>query len=163
MTDAASYCKYTKQEPKLCLRNLSFGKAKAFLTWVVTQKTGVGGRRLPGLKSARSLNQYWKEFRLVYERETGKKIDSLFKRKMCGVLHPHPPIAAEPLSDCIGYSETRQQACSHEPATGEPLHDDREPREASQYHHQHNQEDVPDWRTSHLFPTLPPINPAERL
>ncbi|RSL39634.1 hypothetical protein CEP54_016287, partial [Fusarium duplospermum] len=81
-----TYCEYTKQDSKLCLRNLSFGKARAFFTWVVTRKTGVGGRRLPGLKSARSLNQYWKEFRLVYERETGKKIDSLFKRKMCRVI-----------------------------------------------------------------------------
>ncbi|KAL6359129.1 hypothetical protein LRP88_09329 [Fusarium phalaenopsidis] len=81
-----TYCEYTKQDPKRCLRNLSFGKARAFFTWVVTQKTGVGGRRLPGLKSARSLNQYWKEFRLVYERETGKKIDSQFKRKMWKVI-----------------------------------------------------------------------------
>ncbi|KAM5349340.1 hypothetical protein ACJ41O_005845 [Fusarium nematophilum] len=80
------YCEYTKQDPKLCLQNLSFGKAKAFFTWVVTQKTGVGGRRLPGLESARSFNQYWEGFRLVYERETGKKIDSLFKRKMCRVI-----------------------------------------------------------------------------
>ncbi|KAM5357705.1 hypothetical protein ACJZ2D_015990 [Fusarium nematophilum] len=81
-----AYCEYTKQDPKLCLQNLSFGKAKAFFTWVVTQKTGVGGRRLPGLESARSFNQYWEGFRLVYERETGKKIDSLFKRKMCRVI-----------------------------------------------------------------------------
>ncbi|KAH6955707.1 hypothetical protein BKA56DRAFT_638131 [Ilyonectria sp. MPI-CAGE-AT-0026] len=81
-----AYCEYTKQDPKVCLQNLSFRKAKAFFTWVVTRKTGAGGRRLPGLKSTRSFNQYWKEFRLVYERETGRKIDPLFKRKMCRVI-----------------------------------------------------------------------------
>jgi hypothetical protein len=85
MTDNLSYCKFTKRNPKHCLQNLNYGMAKGFFTWTCTQKTGVGGRRLQGLKSANSLKQYWKFFREVYWRETKNRIEDVLKRKMANV------------------------------------------------------------------------------
>jgi hypothetical protein len=77
-----SYCKYTKQDPKYCMHHISLSKINAFFHWLFAQKTGAGERRLPGIRSSHTLKQYWKEFRLVYERETKKKIDPVLNRRM---------------------------------------------------------------------------------
>ena len=79
---STSYCKYTKQNPKSSMHNISLGKINAFFHWLFSQKTGAGERRLPGIRSSHTLKQYWKEFRLVYERETKKKIDPVLNRRM---------------------------------------------------------------------------------
>lgn len=77
-----SYCKYTKQDPKYCMHHISLSKINAFFHWLFAQKTGSRERRLPGIRSSHTLKQYWKEFRLVYERETKKKIDPVLNRRM---------------------------------------------------------------------------------
>jgi hypothetical protein len=77
-----SYCKYTKQDPQYCMHHISLSKINAFFHWLFTQKTGARERRLPGIRSSHTLKQYWKEFRLVYERETKKKIDPILNRRM---------------------------------------------------------------------------------
>ncbi|KAI3572509.1 hypothetical protein IWW34DRAFT_838119 [Fusarium oxysporum f. sp. albedinis] len=84
--DDTAYCKYTKQDPKYCMHNISLSKINAFFHWLFTQKTGARGRRLPSIRSSHSLKQYWKEFRLVYERETKKKIDPVLNRRMRRIL-----------------------------------------------------------------------------
>ncbi|KAM0368589.1 hypothetical protein ACHAO7_011093 [Fusarium culmorum] len=81
-----TYCKYTKQDPKYCMQHISLSKINAFFHWLFAQKTGAKERRLPGIRSSHTLKQYWKEFRLVYERETKKKIDSALNRRMRRVL-----------------------------------------------------------------------------
>ncbi|KAH7215415.1 hypothetical protein DER44DRAFT_687978 [Fusarium oxysporum] len=81
-----TYCKYTKQNPKSSMHNISLGKINAFFHWLFSQKTGAGERRLPGIRSSHTLKQYWKEFRLVYERETKKKIDPVLNRRMRRIL-----------------------------------------------------------------------------
>jgi hypothetical protein len=77
-----SYCRYTKQDPKHCMQHISLSKINAFFHWLFAQKTGAKERRLPGIRSSHTLKQYWKEFRLVYERETKKKIDPVLNRRM---------------------------------------------------------------------------------
>uniref|UniRef100_A0A4E9EQ78 Uncharacterized protein n=1 Tax=Gibberella zeae TaxID=5518 RepID=A0A4E9EQ78_GIBZA len=81
------YCNFTNRNPKDCLQNLDYQKTTGFFTWICIQKTGVGGRRLRGLKSASSLKQHWKFFREVYWRETKKRIDDVLKRKMSIFLY----------------------------------------------------------------------------
>ncbi|KAI7758874.1 hypothetical protein LZL87_014215 [Fusarium oxysporum] len=81
-----TYCKYTKQDPKYCMHHISLSKINAFFHWLFAQKIGARGRRLPGIRSSHSLKQYWKEFRLVYERETKKKIDPVLNRRMRRIL-----------------------------------------------------------------------------
>ncbi|KAH7163710.1 hypothetical protein DER46DRAFT_556459 [Fusarium sp. MPI-SDFR-AT-0072] len=81
-----TYCKYTKQNPTSSMHNISLGKINAFFHWLFSQKTGAGERRLPGIRSSHTLKQYWKEFRLVYERETKKKIDPVLNRRMRRIL-----------------------------------------------------------------------------
>ncbi|KAK7398665.1 hypothetical protein QQX98_011954 [Neonectria punicea] len=80
------YCKFTKQDPKHCMHNISLAKVNAFFHWIFTRKHGLDGRSLPGIKSASSLKQYWKDFRLVHERETKRKIDPVLNRKMRNIL-----------------------------------------------------------------------------
>ncbi|RKK77497.1 hypothetical protein BFJ71_g16737 [Fusarium oxysporum] len=82
-----AYCNFTNRNSKDCLQKLDYQKTKGFFTWICIQKTGVGGRRLRGLKSASSLKQYWKFFREVYWRETNKRIDDVLKRKMSNFLY----------------------------------------------------------------------------
>jgi hypothetical protein len=77
-----SYCKYTKQDPRYSLQHISLSKINAFFHWLFAQKTGVKERKLSGIRSSHTLKQYWKEFRLVYERETKKKIDPVLNRRM---------------------------------------------------------------------------------
>jgi hypothetical protein len=55
---------------------------KAFFDWMLNQRRGKGGRRLAGIKSANTLGTYWKVFRLIHERATGKKIKGKINRKM---------------------------------------------------------------------------------
>ncbi|KAM0369167.1 hypothetical protein ACHAPY_011187 [Fusarium culmorum] len=81
-----TYCEYTKQDPKHCMQQISLSKINAFFHWLFAQKTGAGERRLPGIRSSYTLKQYWKEFRLVYERETKKKIDPVLNRRMRRIL-----------------------------------------------------------------------------
>jgi len=64
------------------MQHISLSKINAFFHWLFAQKTGVKERRLPGIRSSHTLKQYWKEFRLVYERETKKKIDPVLNRRM---------------------------------------------------------------------------------
>ncbi|VTT72992.1 unnamed protein product [Fusarium fujikuroi] len=82
-----AYCNFTNRNPRDCLHNLDYQKTKGFFTWICIQKTGVGGRRLRGLKSASSLKQYWKFFREVFWRETKKRVDDVLKRKMSNFLY----------------------------------------------------------------------------
>ncbi|EGU87128.1 hypothetical protein FOXB_02355 [Fusarium oxysporum f. sp. conglutinans Fo5176] len=84
--DDTAYCKYTKQDPKYCMHHISLSKINAFFHWLFAQKAGAGERRLPGIRSSHTLKQYWKEFRLVYERETKKKIDPVLNRRMRRIL-----------------------------------------------------------------------------
>ncbi|KAH6953644.1 hypothetical protein DER45DRAFT_605478 [Fusarium avenaceum] len=81
-----TYCKYTKQDPKYCMQHISLSKINAFFHWLFAQKTGARERKLPGIRSSHTLKQYWKEFRLVYERETKKKIDPVLNRRMRRIL-----------------------------------------------------------------------------
>ncbi|KAF5694668.1 C2H2 finger domain-containing protein [Fusarium globosum] len=65
---------------------LTATKINAFFHFLFSQKTGAGERRLPDIRSSHTLKQYWKEFRLVYERETKRKIDPVLNRKMTRIL-----------------------------------------------------------------------------
>ncbi|KID93994.1 C2H2 finger domain protein, partial [Metarhizium majus ARSEF 297] len=65
---------------------MTLRKINAFFHWLFSQKTGTGERRLHGIGSSHTLKRYWKEFRLVYERETKKKIDPVLNRRMRRIL-----------------------------------------------------------------------------
>ena len=63
--------------------------SRSFSDWILSQRTGNGGRRRHGTKYKSSLGTYWKLYRLVYERATGDKINGKMNRGMHKVLDNH--------------------------------------------------------------------------
>jgi hypothetical protein len=58
------------------------GLLYSFFDWLLSQRTGKGGRRKRGTKYKSSLGTYWKLYRLVYERATSEKLDGKVNRVM---------------------------------------------------------------------------------
>jgi hypothetical protein len=69
------FCAYMQRGPVKIYTTLSIKILHTFLEWVLNQRRGEGGRRLPGIKAKSSLETFWKVYRLVYERATGGKIN----------------------------------------------------------------------------------------
>jgi hypothetical protein len=74
------YCKFIGKPQTF--DTVTLGDMSSFLRWMMNQRRGHGGRRLCGTKLSTSLEIYWKQFRLVYERATGRKIDGQTTRQM---------------------------------------------------------------------------------
>lgn len=75
-----SFCKMLGRDQLDCYKSLSKGMVYNFFNWRLNQKSGKNGRVIRGTKNKSSLDTYWKVFRLVFERATGKKIDSSLNR-----------------------------------------------------------------------------------
>lgn len=80
------YCTYVGKDPKKTYGTLSTGDLYSFFTWMLKQRRGKGGRRRRGTKISTSLSTYWKQYRLVYERATGEKLDPKMNRQMHRVI-----------------------------------------------------------------------------
>ncbi|KAK9774936.1 putative C2H2 finger domain protein [Seiridium cardinale] len=79
------YCERILQKDlKSVLRKINFNVTFFFLNWCLNQKTGKGGRRKKGIATKSSLTTFWCNFRLVFERETGSKIDGRVDRGRIG-------------------------------------------------------------------------------
>lgn len=76
------YRRYVGHPPGDEYSHLSKGLLGSFFDWWLNQRRGKKGRKLRGTKKCSSLGKYWKDFRLVYERATGDKIDPLLNRQM---------------------------------------------------------------------------------
>jgi len=76
------YCRYIRQDPMKMYRAVSQSLLRSFFDWILSQRTGKGGRRRRGTKYKSSLGTYWKLYRLVYERATGDKINGKVNRGM---------------------------------------------------------------------------------
>jgi len=75
-----------KEKRKVAFQNVDAGILKSFFDWLLAQKRGKNGRRKCGTKYKSSLNSYWKQYRLVYERATNEKLNGQLNRVMHRVL-----------------------------------------------------------------------------
>lgn len=80
------YCVKRRKDWRETLTCVSWRDLRRFFNWSLKQVRGKGGRRLRGTRCASSLATDWKNFRLVYERETGEKLDAKCNRQMHKVL-----------------------------------------------------------------------------
>ena len=64
------------------MKATTLGDISSFLDWKLDQKRGKNGRKLRGTTIDTSLETYWKQFRLVHERATGKKLGGQTTRQM---------------------------------------------------------------------------------
>ncbi|KAI4592129.1 hypothetical protein KJ359_011504, partial [Pestalotiopsis sp. 9143b] len=77
------FCKsIMKRDANKSFANVSAATLYNFLNWRLNQKEGVKGRRLKGIKTKASLVTYWDNFRLVFERSQGTKLDAKLNRVM---------------------------------------------------------------------------------
>jgi hypothetical protein len=90
-TDRRRYCKKRQKDPITghlwedpgeALKRASLNDLHRFFNWWMKQVRGKNGRRLRGTKKASSLEVDWRKFRLVYQEETGEKIDAKLNRAM---------------------------------------------------------------------------------
>ena len=63
-------------------RKVSLRILYSFFDWLLNQKRTPNGRLMRKTKHKSSLGTYWKVYRLVYERATGKKINGPLNRGM---------------------------------------------------------------------------------
>lgn len=76
------YCDFIKLDQDGRFETISVKRLNSFFSWLPNQKTGKDGRRRKGTEQIGSLETYWKTFRLVFERATGKKLDGVLTRQM---------------------------------------------------------------------------------
>ncbi|OCK73812.1 C2H2 finger domain protein [Lepidopterella palustris CBS 459.81] len=80
------YCVYLGKDPIKSFDAITTGDMSSFFRWKLSRQRGKGGRKLRGTKVSTSLETYWKQFRLVYKRATGRDISGDMTHQMHEVL-----------------------------------------------------------------------------
>jgi hypothetical protein len=67
--------------------SITIGDIDSFFEWRLNQDKGKKGRRLPGIKTASSLDTFRKQFLGVYRDYTGKDMDRKLMKTTLNVSH----------------------------------------------------------------------------
>lgn len=156
LTALHRFCAYVKQDHRRLMANLDANWLGSFYDWCLNQNTGKNGRRKCGIKSTSSLKTYWKQFRLVYQRAMGCKLDATMTRKVHRVREKAWPFVRSGLtnraeSDSARTGQTLRAAQS---SSREVPYVCGGSQSDTSHQHLHDEEEISTWQASHADATV---------